>query len=295
MKTFFLFLIILGVNSCDKILNGKSDQYTNENAEIFIHDGLEREYIINIPESYDSTNSYPLLLNFHGFGGVASLFMSESKMDEVSDLKNYILVCPQGSLLDGYTHWNAALETPENKSDVNDLDFIEKLIEHLSSNYAVDSKRIYACGFSNGAMFSYALACYTQNKIAAIGSMSGVLLDTSNTCNPSHEIPLIKFHGTQDEVLPFGGNSEFYSVTDIISFWMNKNNINGASDTLNLVSDNNFSIQKITHINSNGVSIENYNINNGGHEWFNLSIDEKNTSQIIWDFFDRFDLDGRRY
>ena len=53
---------------------------------------MEREYIIHIPESYDSTNSYPLLLNFHGFGGFASYFMTETKMVDVSESHNFILV-----------------------------------------------------------------------------------------------------------------------------------------------------------------------------------------------------------
>ncbi len=291
---FILIIIVLGFKNCEESFDGKNF-FFNQNSEIFIHDGIEREYLLHIPESYDTTSSYPLVFNFHGFGGYASEFIEETQMLETSESQNFILVYPQGTLLDGLSHWNAALNSTDNKSTVNDIDFIQNLITHLSSEYAVDTSRIYACGYSNGAMFSYALACYTENKIAAIGSISGTLIDTSSSCSPSHEIPLIKFHGTQDQVLPFSGNSDYFSVFDIIDFWRYKNNILGESDTLNLISDNNLGISKILHLdNNNNISIENYIVTNGGHEWFNFNIENHNISELVLDFFDNYDINGTR-
>ena len=46
---------------------------------------------------------------------------------------------------------------------------------------AIDRERVYACGYSNGGMMSYALGCYLNNEIAAVASISGCLGDTSAT------------------------------------------------------------------------------------------------------------------
>ena len=51
------------------------------------------------------------------------------------------------------------------------------LIQH--SNYSVDLNRIYACGYSEGGVFSYELACRLNNKIAGIASVSGSMLSES--------------------------------------------------------------------------------------------------------------------
>ena len=117
-------------------------------------------------------------------------------MSSVADSENFILVYPQGTNLDGYSHWNADLNGDDNKSDVDDLGFIEALVNKLYSENLIDLKRVYAVGYSNGGMMSYALACYKSNLIAAIGSVSGYMIQ--NECTPSHSIPLIKLHGTTD-------------------------------------------------------------------------------------------------
>ena len=93
-------------------------------------------------------------------------------MRSLADSENFILVYPQGTLLDGNPHWNAGLESDTNKSDADDFGFVEALIGEISSNYRIDPARVYSCGYSNGAFFTYALACYHSNKIAAIGSVA---------------------------------------------------------------------------------------------------------------------------
>ena len=101
-------------------------------------------------------------------------------MRSTADSENFILVYPQGSDLDGSSHWNAALNGGDNKSDVDDLGFIDALINKLSSENLIDLKRVYAVGYSNGGMMSYALGCYKSNLIAAIGSVSGYMLQSTS-------------------------------------------------------------------------------------------------------------------
>ena len=40
-----------------------------------VHDGLDRDYHIYIPESYNETINVPVLLVFHGYGGNARNLM----------------------------------------------------------------------------------------------------------------------------------------------------------------------------------------------------------------------------
>ena len=65
------------------------------------HDGLIREYIVYIPESYSPNQATPLLLNFHGNGGDADDHLSSADMRPISDDSGAVLVYPQGSVLDG--------------------------------------------------------------------------------------------------------------------------------------------------------------------------------------------------
>ena len=257
--------------------------------ETINHNGLERKYIIYTPQGYDGNSKLPLLLNFHGFGGQAGDYMSYSNMRSTADSENFILVYPQGTDLDGSPHWNAALNGGDNKSDVDDLGFIEALINKLSSENLIDLKRVYAVGYSNGGMMSYALACYKSGLISAIGSVSGYMLQTE--CSPSHSIPLIKLHGTTDH---YDGGGVYNSVESVLNFWVNFNNTD-TNPIISNINDNGTSITSYKYENGdNSVSVEHYKIIGGEHVWFNNDFDGKNTGQLIWDFVSKYDIDGLR-
>ena len=167
--TTFLFFIF----SCSQ----KDDLMTNEGALTLNYDGINREYVLYIPESYDTTLTYPLLFNFHGYGGTATDHMYSADFRPIADTANFILVYPQGLALDGgQSHWNTAETGEDNKSNVDDFGFIESLIDEISSEYNINQNKIYACGYSNGSGFSFSIACHL-NKIAAIASISGLMGD----------------------------------------------------------------------------------------------------------------------
>ena len=65
------------------------------------HNGITREYIVYVPDSYDGDASVPLMLNFHGFGQRADQYLKFADMRSLADSENFILVYPQGTLLDG--------------------------------------------------------------------------------------------------------------------------------------------------------------------------------------------------
>lgn len=293
-SNFFFFLVTLSFLLLGCKINEGTDRTANSNQNIqtLVHDDEIREYLLYIPNSYDGTSDIPLLFNFHGFGGEASEYMNYADMRSLAESENFILVYPQGSLIEGYSHWNAALDSPDNKSDADDLGFIEALIAKLSSDYMIDLERIYACGYSNGGMFSYALACYKSDLIAAVGSVSGAMLDID--CTTSHPMPVIIIHGTSDSVLLYKGSSDYNSIETVLNYWRNFNKT-GTTPVFNSVNDNGTQIEHYQfNQGNNNVSVEHYKIVGGGHDWFKMNYQGSNTSELIWDFVSRYDINGLR-
>lgn len=290
-KIFILFVIALLINCSDETdVLGTEILPGSTSTQKINHDGLERQYLIYIPNSYNGQSKLPLMINFHGFGGEVNDHLAYTDMRSLADSENFILIYPQGSELGGYSHWNAALNGGDNKSTVDDLGFVEALI-NLHSDI-VNLKRVYAVGYSNGGMMSYALACYKSNLIAAIGSVSGSMLQTD--CTPSHSIPLIKLHGTSDSVISYDGNSYYSSVESILGFWINFNKTS-TSPVFETVDDNGTTIQK--HLYDGGTnesSIEHYKILNGSHVWFDINFEGNNTNELIWNFVSKHDINGLR-
>ena len=58
-----------------------------------VHDGIEREYLVYVPNEYDASISIPLVVNFHGFGGTAyDHYKYTSDMTSLADTANFLLV-----------------------------------------------------------------------------------------------------------------------------------------------------------------------------------------------------------
>ena len=301
MKKLFLVIIIAlsGLFSCaeneDAPLDASNTNTTGLLTQTLSHDGIAREYIVYVPESYDGTSAVPLMLNFHGYGGIADQYLQYADMRPLADTENFILVYPQGTLLNGDPHWNAGLESDENKSDADDFGFVEVLIDEIVANYNIDLARVYSCGYSNGAFFTYALACYHSDKIAAIGSVAGTMMEeTYNNCSPSHPTAMINIHGTADKPVPYGGTRGLVSIDEVLTYWTSFNNTS-TTPMVNSMDDSGTTIEHHSYTDGdNNTAVEHYKIIDGGHVWFDISYDGANTSRLIWDFVSRYDVNGLR-
>ena len=286
---FFTILITI-LSSCkkDDVKNNSEECYSNTNAQTLVHDNINREYVLYIPNSYDGTSAVPLLVNFHGFGGSASEFMSYADMRSIAETDTFILAYPQGSCLDGSSHWNACPTGGDNKSDADDFGFVESMINEISSQYNIDMERIYAAGYSNGGMMAYGLANYKSDLIAAVASVSGVMLDCIGPT--SHPMPVVHLHGTSDGVLPYNGGDGWNSAQSTLEHWINFNN---TVLTPTVISDNN--IEHYVYDQGDSlVSVEHYKYIGGDHVWFNSTFQGQNTSELVWNFVSRFDINGLR-
>lgn len=293
-----LFLASTLLSSCSKE-SEKPDTKDTDTAgvstETITINSVDRAYLLYLPATYDDSSNLPLMLNFHGFGGTANEHLSWTDMRPIADTANFIVVYPQGSLLDGFSHWNGGLDTPENKSDAEDFAFVAALIDELATNYNIDEERVYACGYSNGSFFSYALACYLSDKIAAIGSVAGTMMgETLENCNPSHPTPMINLHGTSDGTVPYDGGQGLEAIDAVLSYWIDFNNTS-MRPTTNSVNDSGTTIEHQVYADGdNGVSVEHYKVINGEHVWFDMNYEGVNTSQLIWNYVSRYDINGVR-
>lgn len=294
-KTMFLLAILICfLSSCREgdNMNKSESCYSNINARTLVHKGNKREYVLYIPNSYNGISAAPLILNFHGFGGNASDYMQEADMSSLAEADTFVLAYPQGSCLDGSSHWNACPNGGDNKSDADDFGFVEAMINEIASEYNIDMKRIYAVGYSNGGMMAYGLANYKSDLIAAIASVSGVMLDCTGSI--SHPMPVVDLHGTLDGVLPYNGGNGWNSVQNTLDYWIEFNN----RSTNPIVSSDNSGGMTIEHYvydhGDSSVSVEHYKYIGGDHVWFHSTFQGQNTSELIWNFVSRYDINGLR-
>ena len=299
MKNILNLILILYLwiinNACNKDSGNTLSQscmYGGVNAESIEIDGELREYVLYVPASYDGDANIPILFNFHGFGDSAENYMNNADMRALAETEVFILVYPQGSCLDGAPHWNPCPNGGDNKSTANDFGFVESMINEISFQYNVDMNRIYAVGYSNGGMMAYGLANYKSDLIAAVASVSGSMLDCVGPV--SHPMPVIHLHGTADDTILYTGSIEWSSVQNTLDHWITLNNTNlnpnVSSDTSGGMTIEHYSYDE----GDSSVSVEHYKYIGGEHVWFSARYEGKSTSELVWDFFSSYDINGLR-
>ena len=270
------------------------------NASI-THDGIERDYILYVPEIYDGSTTVPLVLNFHGFGSSASQQMFYGDFRDIADTEGFLLVHPEGTTFIGNQFWNVGF--PGLSSNIDDVGFTEALIDELATLYAIDLDRVYATGMSNGGFMSFLLACQLSEKIAAVASVTGSMTqDTFDDCNAQHPTPVLQIHGTEDDVVLYNENNLSLPIPDVISYWVDHNNCETTPTTTTLpdvdVSDGSTIEHSVYEDGDNGVTTEHMKVIGGGHTWPGSVLNTAGTNQDIdasmeiWLFFSRYDING---
>jgi polyhydroxybutyrate depolymerase len=224
--------------------------------------GTERSARVHVPASYDATKNVPLVMVFHGYTESAEQIENISQMTPVSDAQGFIVVYAQGIS----NSWNAGKCCgTASAQKVPDVQFVSDLMDALSSELCIDQKRIYAAGFSNGAMLSNRLACELSNRIAAFAPVSGPL--AMDGCAPTRFMPMIEFHGTGDFVVPYNGNGlgGALSVQDNFTFW-SKNAACTDSQPAEVYNKGDTTCVEASQC-QGGAAVRLCTVQNGGHQW----------------------------
>lgn len=260
------------------------------------HDGERREYLRYVPAGYDGSAALPVVINLHGFGGTAQDQLRTSDMRALADSESFFLIYPQGTMLDGFTHWNTFLPGDDNKSDADDFGFIDALLDVLDAELAIDPTRIYATGFSNGGDFTYTLACLLEGRITGIAPVAGLMwTGTQRDCVLDHPVPLISIHGTDDDLRPVVGYEGFLLSIDASHELLRLHNGIRDEPTVTPVDGGGMSVDRFDFTGGTGdVAMRHYRVRQGPHDWLQVTDEGVQTDALIWNFLSQFDHDGRR-
>ena len=292
---------------------GKSEgdsTVSDADRELFItHGGLRRSFYVHVPSEYDGEEKVPLVLNFHGGMGSADSQRRQSQMTPVADKFKFIVVYPNGTgrFRDRILTFNAGNCCGyAEQHQVDDVGFVAAMLDELNRLYSVDTRRVYACGFSNGAMLSYRLACELPERFAAIAAVSGALAVDGPV--PARPVPVIHFHGLEDHNAPFKGGigeNQFQpnphrSVPDTVAFWVKANHCQAQPAEVK-TEDDHVMERYAPAADEKGAPVVLYKLPKGGHTWPGGSdisralntghlVDTVDASTIIWKFFEQFQL-----
>ena len=286
-------LMLISLPVVVALMGAVSFHYRGRSNGSFVSSGVEREYVLYVPRSYDRTKKTPLVISLHGAGLWGALQREISQWDRVADREGFIVVYPSAAG-PGLKVWHVGTG-PRLASDVR---FIAELIDTLSARYNIDSTRIYANGLSNGGGMSFVLSCTMSDRIAAVGLVGAAQTLPWNWCTDKRPVPEIAFHGTDDPEVSYKGGPSWISarafpgVVTWTSNWARRNGC--AASPVDSAVATDVTRREHTHC-ANDASVVLYTIQGGGHtwpgggplpEWFvgptSRSID---ASSVMWAFF----------
>jgi polyhydroxybutyrate depolymerase len=271
-----------------------------------VRDGRTRRYLVHRPAD-DPAGPLPVVLLFHGGLGRAEVQRTQSGMNEVADRAGFLAVYPDGTgLMRTHLTWNAGTCCGYAvRRGVDDVGFVDRLIDDLSERYPVNPRRIYASGMSNGAMLCYRLACELSDRITAIGPVAGDMGVTGPV--PTRPVPLIHFHGLEDQNSCFHGGVgtnqiqplPHRSIPEGIAWWRD---VNRCAPEPEIREETDCSIERYAPpAGEPGAPVILYKLPHGGHTWpggvdvtphLNTGrlVASVNASALMWEFFRRFEL-----
>lgn len=200
-------LVSLAVSGCNTIGNVTApDASTADDAAVRTFGGA-RPVTVHVPTGYDASKPAPLVMMLHGYSSSSTLTEWYFKMSSLADVDGFFYVAPAGTVdRSGARFWNATDACCDiDGTGVDDVGYLTALVKEIQGAYAIDPKRIYVMGHSNGGYMAHRLACDRADVFAAIVSFAGATWADSSKCRPSAPIGVLQIHGTGDDSVLYGG------------------------------------------------------------------------------------------
>lgn len=238
-----------------------------------ISDGIKRTFLVHWPHGKQKVTGLPVVLVLHGGGGNAEGMARISRFNQGADRAGFLVVYPNGTgrLSERFLTWNSGNccgYALQNKID--DVAFLDALIEKLKVDYRIDASRIYVTGLSNGAMMTYRLGCELSEKLAGIAPVAGAM---NIDCHPTRPLPMMIVHGKEDRHVPYSGGISRrqvprllrtdQSVLSAVSFWVKAN---GCSSSATIERDGSVIRETYRDCKENS-DVAVYMLEHEGHTW----------------------------
>jgi polyhydroxybutyrate depolymerase len=181
---------------------------TTNDLHTLVHAGLKRTYVVRTPRGLSRSGTpLPVVVVLHGGGGNAENGETMTGFTELVERERIIVVYPDGTAARARVTlhtWNAvhccghAME-----AHVDDVGFVNAMLDSLVTTYPVDANRIYATGMSNGAMMTHRLGRELSRRFAAIAPVVGAVFgDEPDAKGP---VSALMINGLLDKAVPAEG------------------------------------------------------------------------------------------
>ncbi len=169
---------------------GKTGTFATETLTV---GGQVRNFKLVVPSGLDGSTPAPLVFVFHGLGDSKENISRYSGFETLAAKHKFIAVFPDAL----NKRWNIR-PAAENE----DVKYFDALLEHVTTRYNVDLRRVYLTGMSMGGYFSNCLASQRSDKVAAIAPHSGGLGMLGFTgIKAKGKYAVMVVHGDQDNVV----------------------------------------------------------------------------------------------
>jgi polyhydroxybutyrate depolymerase len=284
-----LAIAVLYIMGCAETSSSDGNNIAQPTAGLFtdntiVVDGLTRTYAYYVPDHLGAS-SPPLVFLLHGGGSSTDDLTGRSGFKapykvwmDIADAEELILVYPEGTKNPaGALGWNDCRADATTNPTVNDVAFIDALINQFSKRFNIDTNRIYASGTSNGGHMSLRLALELSNKIAAVAPVAAAMPKTSCS-GANHPISVLFMNGTADPLLPYdggevapsiGGRGAVLSAQESVDYWIDFNQTDAMPSIATFPDINtadNSTVLSHTYANGlEGTQVVFYEVENGGH------------------------------
>jgi predicted esterase len=148
-----------------------------------------RDALLYVPRSYRARSPAPLLLMLHGAGGTARHGIDLARAH--ADRLGFILLAP--------TSAGSTWDIISGRRFGPDVVAVDRLLERLFADYAVNPARVAVVGFSDGASYALSLGLMNGRLFRRIIAFSpGFAAPVRQEGRP----PIFISHGVADQVLP---------------------------------------------------------------------------------------------
>ncbi|HTN75425.1 MAG TPA: PHB depolymerase family esterase [Pirellulaceae bacterium] len=267
----------------------------------------ERKYLVHVPKLAQPPAKWPVVVLFHGGGSNPKQMVEFTGMNACADKHGFVVIYPAGTgIIQAALTFNAgnccgrAL-----RENVDEVGFITAVLDQLPKQLAVDEDRVFATGLSNGGMMSYLMADKLSQLFAAVAPVGGPM--GSETCAPERPVPVIHFHGRDDDFVPYAGGigrrsvskTNFFSVEHSVLAWVQANGCEATpqvEELPNKVEDGTRITRHSYTKGRAGSEVVVYEIHGGGHTWpghtsrfkaLGKSTQNIDVNEVIWAFFAR--------